>query len=58
MAVNKPVGDSARRGAIRKRSQLATKMEGQKQWTKRSGETGKFMDNNEGAKFKGVRREK
>ncbi len=58
MAVNKPVGDSARRGAVRKRSQLATKMEGQKQWTKRSRETGKFMDNKEGKKFKGVRREK
>ena len=33
-------------------------MEGQKQWTKRSRETGKFMDNKEGKKFKGVRREK
>jgi hypothetical protein len=58
MAVNKPVGDGARKGAVRKRSQLATKMEGQKQWTKRSRKTGKFMDNKEGPKFKGVRREK
>ncbi len=58
MAINKPTGDSARGGAVRKRSQLATKMEGQKQWTKRSRETGKFMDNKEGAKFMGVRREK
>jgi hypothetical protein len=58
MAVNKPTGDSARKGAVRKRSQLETKMAGEKQWTKRSRETGEFMDNKVGAKFKGVRREK
>src|ERR1043166_6692187 len=28
MAVNKPIGDDARKGAVRKRSQLKTKMEG------------------------------
>jgi hypothetical protein len=29
MAVNKPVGDNARKGAVRKRSQLKTKVEGE-----------------------------
>jgi hypothetical protein len=59
MAVNKPVGDNARKGAVRKRSQLKTKMMGKAQWTKRSKETGEFMDNKKGKKkFKGVRKEK
>jgi hypothetical protein len=61
MAVNKPVGDNARKGAVRKRSQLKTKMEGEAHWTKRSKETGRFMDQKKSptAKpFKGVRREK
>jgi hypothetical protein len=60
MATNKPIGDNARKGAVRKRSQLQTKMAGKKQWTKRSKETGAFMDNKKpGAKkFKGVRRER
>jgi hypothetical protein len=57
MAVNKPVGDNARKGAVRKRSQLETKTMGEKHWTKRSKETGKFMDQTEKGKFKGVRRE-
>ena len=30
MAVNKPVGDDARKGAVRKRSQLETKTMGEK----------------------------
>jgi hypothetical protein len=38
MAVNKPVGDNARKGAVRKRTQLQTKVAGQKVWTKRSKE--------------------
>lgn len=42
----------------RKRSQLQTTMAGKKQWTKRRKETGAFMDNKKGKKFKGVRREK
>ena len=59
MATNKPFGDTARKGAVRKRSQLQTKMAGKKQWTKRSKESGKFMDAKKpGAKkFKGIRRE-
>jgi hypothetical protein len=35
MAVNKPAGDNARKGAVKKRSQLQTKTQGQKSWTKR-----------------------
>jgi hypothetical protein len=59
MAVNKPTGDNARRGAVRKRSQLKTKMAGEEYWTKRSKKSGRFMDvKKDAAKFKGVRREK
>ena len=59
MAVNKPIGDNARKGAVRKRSQLKTKMAGEEHWTKRSRSSGKFMDVKKGEqKFKGVRREK
>ena len=56
MAVNKPTGDDARKGAVRKRSQLKNKLAGS--WTKRSKKTGEFMDVKKSArKFKGVRRE-
>jgi hypothetical protein len=58
MAVNKPVGDNARKGAVRKRSQLETKTMGEKHWTKPSKATGQFMDQTEKGKFKGVRRER
>ncbi|MDQ1470565.1 MAG: hypothetical protein QOJ99_2045 [Bryobacterales bacterium] len=59
MAVNKPVGDNARKGAVKKRTQLKTKLAGKPAWTKRSKETGEFMAVKKGAKkFKGVRREK
>ena len=59
MAVNKPIGDNARKGAVRKRSQLKTKMQGEEHWTKRSRASGRFMDQkNDEAKFKGVRRER
>jgi hypothetical protein len=59
MAVNKPVGDARRVGAVRKRSQLKTKMQGEEHWTKRSRSSGRFMDQKGGAtKFKGVRRER
>jgi hypothetical protein len=60
MATNKPVGDNARKGAIRKRTQLRTKM-GESTWIKRDKTTGKFMDQKKAPakkKFKGVRREK
>lgn len=61
MAVNKPTGDNARKGAVRKRTQLKTKVEGKDAWTKRSKESGQFMDQKKApAKkaFKGVRKEK
>ncbi len=59
MAVNKPVGDNARKGAVRKRSQLKTAMQGEEHYTKRSRETGRFMDvKADDQKFKGVRKER
>jgi hypothetical protein len=58
MAVNKPVGDNARKGAVRKRSQLETTMQGEAHWTKRSKVSGQFMDQKNAKPFKGVRREK
>jgi hypothetical protein len=42
MAVNKPTGDTARKGAVRKRSQLETKVMGEQHWTKRSKASGQF----------------
>ena len=57
MATNKPAGDGHRNGAVRKRSQLESPLSGN--MTKRSRETGRFMDQKTGGgKFKGVRREK
>ena len=59
MATNKPYGDSARKGAVRKRSQLKSKLLGKTDWVKRDRTTGEFMAVKKGAKkFKGVRREK
>jgi hypothetical protein len=60
MATNKPYGDNARKGAVKKRSQLKTKLLGQKAWTKRDDGSGEFMAQKKpGAKkFKGVRRER
>jgi hypothetical protein len=65
MAVNKPVGDNARKGAVKKRSQVKTKLGGATAWTKRNKKGGKFMAVKKPAKkktaakkFKGVRREK
>ena len=61
MAVNKPKGDNARKGAVKKRTQLATKTMGKKTWTKRDKTSGEFMDQKKAPakkKFKGVRREK
>jgi hypothetical protein len=58
MAVNKPVGDNARKGAVRKRSQLQGEIMGRPAWTKRDKSTGEFMDVKKSKKkFKGVRRE-
>jgi len=59
MATNKPTGDGARKGAVRRRSQLKGKLQGTTAWTKRGGESGRFMDVKKSQKkFKGVRREK
>jgi hypothetical protein len=59
MAVNKPVGDNARKGAVKKRSQVKTKLGGATAWTKRNKKGGKFMAVKKPAKkFKGVRRER
>lgn len=58
MAVNKPTGDNARKGAVKKRSQLKGKLQGKPAWTKRDKKTGEFMDVKKSKKkFKGVRRE-
>lgn len=59
MATNKPAGDGRRKGAVKKRSQLKTKVMGEEKWTKRSKKSGQFMDQKEDSrKFKGVRKEK
>jgi hypothetical protein len=65
MAVNKPAGDNARKGAVKKRSQLKTTLGGTSAWTKRSRASGEFMavkkpvaKKKAAKKFKGVRREK
>jgi hypothetical protein len=65
MAVNKPAGDNARKGAVKKRSQVKTKLGGVAAWTKRNKNGGKFMAVKKPAakkkaakKFKGVRTEK
>jgi hypothetical protein len=57
MAVNKPKGDNARKGAVKKRSQLKNPLT--KTLTKRNKNGGQFMAVKKTAvKFKGVRREK
>jgi hypothetical protein len=58
MATNKPVGDNARKGAVKKRSQLTTKTMGKKTYTKRNKEGGQFMAQKKRTKFKGVRKER
>jgi hypothetical protein len=64
MAVNKPTGDNARKGAVKKRSQTKTTLAGASAWTKRNRSSGEFMalkrpSKKEAAKkFKGVRTEK
>jgi hypothetical protein len=58
MATNAPSGDGHRKGAVKKRSQLKTRIEGEEHWTKRDKESGQFMDQKkDDDKFKGVRRE-
>jgi hypothetical protein len=61
MATNKPTGDNARKSAVRKRTQLRSKVMGETTWTKRDTATGKFIDQKKAPakkKFKGIRREK
>ena len=59
MASNEPIGDGHRIGAVKKRSQLKTKIMGEEHYTKRSKDTGRFMDQKaDDKKFKGVRKEK
>jgi hypothetical protein len=57
MAKNKPVGDNARKGAVKQRSQVLNPKT--KLFVKRDTETGRFMDvKTTGGKFKGVTKEK
>lgn len=58
MATNRPVGDNARVGAVRGRSQSYNPSTGL--WLKRDTQTGKFMDikTSGNTPFKGVRKEK
>lgn len=64
MAVNKPMGDNARKGAVKKRTQIKTTLGGATAWTKRNKKGGEFMavknqwQKKAAKKFKGVRREK
>ncbi len=43
MAVNKPVGDNARKSAVKKRSQVKTNLGSATAWTKRSKKVSEFM---------------
>jgi hypothetical protein len=57
MAKNAPIGDNARRGAVKDRSQVQNPVNGN--WTKRDAGSGRFMDQKQdGTPFKGVRKEK
>lgn len=57
MAKNKPIGDNARKGAVKQRSQVLNPRTSL--YVKRNAETGQFMDvKTSGGKFKGVRKEK
>lgn len=59
MATNAPSGDGHRSGAVRKRTQIKTKVMGEEHFTKRSKKTGQFIDQKaDAAKFKGVRKER
>jgi hypothetical protein len=57
MAKNNPLGDNARVGAVRGRSQVFNPQT--QAWTKRDTSTGRFMDQKvDSDPFKGVRKEK
>ena len=56
MATNPPPGDGHRVGAVKDRSQVHNPQNDR--WTKRDGDTGRFMDQKaDRTPFKGVRRE-
>jgi hypothetical protein len=58
MATNAPAGDNHRNGAVRKRTQVKSKVMGEEHFTKRSKKSGQFMaQKKDEKKFKGVRRE-
>ncbi len=57
MAKNAPIGDNARKGAVRDRSQVQNPIN--HNWTKRNADNGRFMDQKQDTTpFKGVRKEK
>ena len=57
MAKNKPIGDNARVGAVKDRSQVFNPTN--QVWVKRDTGSGRFMDQKaNGEPFKGVRKEK
>ncbi|MEI6786959.1 MAG: hypothetical protein WCL49_00620 [bacterium] len=57
MATNKPIGDNARVGAVRERSQTFNPHTGS--WVKRDTGSGQFIDQKaDQHPFKGVRKEK
>jgi hypothetical protein len=65
MAVNEPTGDNARKGAVKKRSQVKTTLGGASAWTKRNKSSGEFIalkkptkKKKAAKKFKGVRVQK
>ena len=43
LAVNKPIGDNARKGAVKKRTQRKIELMGKSAWTKRDKTSGEFM---------------
>lgn len=56
MAKNAPLGDNARVGAVRQRSQVHNPVTDT--WVKRNAADGRFMDQKQdGTPFKGVRKE-
>ena len=57
MAINKPIGDNARKGAVKKRTQLKNPLT--KTSTKRNRKGGQFIAVKKSAvKYKGIRKEK
>jgi hypothetical protein len=53
----KPVGDNARKGAVKKRWQVAARTMGERDFHEANKEGGQFMAQKEKTRFKGVRKE-